>query len=53
MRWQTASLVALLLSGLFGLAWQRDLVDPLRPLLAEPGEVTLLVILDTVRADTT
>ena len=50
-RWQTASLVALLLGGLFGLAWQRDLVDPLRPLLAQPGEVTLLVVMDTVRAD--
>ncbi len=40
----------LLAAGLFGLAWQRDLVDPLTP-LATPGRVTLLVVLDTVRAD--
>ncbi len=45
------ALVCLLIAELFGLAWQRDLVDPLRPFLAKPGSVTLFVVLDTVRAD--
>jgi len=41
----------MLTGGLLGLAWQRDLVDPLQPVFKQEGAVTLLVVLDTVRAD--
>jgi hypothetical protein len=50
-RWQTQVLAVFLAVGLYGLAWQRDVVDPLQFFFRSPGEVTLLVIMDTVRSD--
>ena len=47
-------LVAGIAVGVGVLLWQRDIVDPLRPMYAvdaAPGETRILVVLDTVRAD--